>query len=341
MVKLEAKQLWELSGDRILLDVRSPSEYSGGHIPGANSLPLFTDEERAKVGTIYKQIGSEEATLIGLDIVGLKMGDLVRQANQLAPEGKVLVHCWRGGKRSGSLSWLLEMTGFDVAVLTGGYKAYRQYILQQLEAPRKYLVLGGRTGCGKTQILKALAEMGEQVIDLEGLSHHKGSAFGWIGEEPQPSTEQFENQLFEIFRTFDPSRRIWIENESRKIGSVYLPDPFWRAMKNAPLINLSVPLQERLRHLVAVYSDENKADLVLSFNKIAKKLGDKVRPAMEALEAGDYAQAAEIALYYYDKTYQFGLENTSAPEVLNFETSIIDPVENAGQLLHFVNQHNL
>ena len=336
MLKLEAKQLWDVRNDRVLLDVRSPAEYAAGHIPGALNLPLFTDEERARVGTIYKQIGSEEATLIGLDLVGLKMGDLVRDAQLLAPDKKVLVHCWRGGKRSGSLSWLLEMTGFDVAVLTGGYKAYRQYIYKALESPRSYIVLGGRTGCGKTEILKSLATMGEQVIDLEGLSHHKGSAFGWIGEEPQPTTEQFENQLFEIFRNLDPTRRIWIENESRKIGTGYLPEAFWRAMKNAPLINLSAPLGERLRHLVAVYSDENKQDLLHSFNKIAKKLGDKVRPAMEAIEAGEYTKAAEIALYYYDKTYQFGLENTSSPLILNVETDKIAPESNARQLLDFV-----
>ena len=178
-----------------LLDVRSPAEFEQGHIPGAINVALFTNEERARVGTIYKTQGKDEAVLEGLRIVGPKMASIVEQALELAPERKLKVHCWRGGMRSGSVGWLLRQAGFSVEVLNGGYKAYRQKVLQELANPFNFVVVGGPTGSGKTHVLKALQNSGEQVIDLEGLAHHRGSAFGHMGLEEQPSSEYFENLL--------------------------------------------------------------------------------------------------------------------------------------------------
>ena len=226
--------LWKEREERIILDVRTPDEYEKGHIPKALNLPLFSNEERAIVGTIYKQENPEKALLQGLDFVGIKMTRFIEKAKSLAPDKNIVIHCWRGGKRSSSMAWLLDLAGFNVKVLEGGYKAYKRYIQQQIENENfEFIVLGGRTGSGKTHILNALNDYGEQVIDLENLANHKGSAFGWIGEEAQPTTEQFENNLFEQLNNMERERRIWLENESRNIGSVYLPDAFWSKMKKS------------------------------------------------------------------------------------------------------------
>ncbi len=194
--RLVAPDLLAALATRPLLDVRSPGEYAQGHVPGALSFPLFSDAERATVGTIYKQQSRDLALETGLELVGPKLGGFVREARTLAPQGQVVVHCWRGGQRSGSMAWLLRQGGLDVWTLEGGYKAYRTWVLAELAAQQYSLyIIGGRTGTGKTKILHALRQMGEQVVDLEGLACHKGSAFGFIGELPQPTVEQFENDL--------------------------------------------------------------------------------------------------------------------------------------------------
>ncbi|MCC7464910.1 MAG: tRNA 2-selenouridine(34) synthase MnmH, partial [Saprospiraceae bacterium] len=237
-----------LSADCVLLDVRSPGEYAQGHIPGAISFPLFTDEERAKVGKMYKQTGKEEAMELGLRIVGPKMADFVKQAKKLAPNRRLAIHCWRGGQRSGSMAWLFRQSGFEVATLSGGYKAYRQHLLNYFgKTDLKLIVIGGQTGSGKTKVLHALQDAGEQIIDLEALAHHKGSAFGFIGEQPQPTVEQFENELFHTQKALDPDRRVWIENESKSIGRVFIPLDFWTKMKAAPLVNIEIPFDTRLQ----------------------------------------------------------------------------------------------
>lgn len=303
--------------ERVLLDVRSPGEYEHGHIPGALPFPLFSDEERAAVGTLYKQKGGEAAMELGLEFVGPKMADFVRRARQLAPERRLAIHCWRGGQRSGSMAWLLRQAGLDVVTLEGGYKAYRRYVLETFEqTPLKIVILGGRTGTGKTKILHCLRDMGEQVIDLEQLAHHKGSAFGFIGEAPQPQVEQFENELFDVIRALDPGRRVWIENESHSIGRVFIPDGLWRRMKTAPLWNVTIPENARIENLLADYTLTDKADLEKAFLKIGKKLGGQhLKAALEALDRDDFAEAARIALRYYDKTYQFGLDNNLSPDI--------------------------
>jgi tRNA 2-selenouridine synthase len=300
-----------------LLDVRSPGEFEHGHIPGAVSFPLFSDEERAEVGTVYKQVSKESAVELGLRFVGPKMEQFVLNAKQIAPEKKVLVHCWRGGQRSASMAWLLKTAGFEAEVVPGGYKSYRQMVQDGLQnTPLKLLVLGGQTGSGKTKILHKMAEYGEQVIDLEGLANHKGSAFGAIGERPQPSVEQFENDLFSKILSLDLSKRVWLENESHSIGRVFIPEGFWAKLRNAPLVNIQIPLEARINNLLEDYVLEHKQDLVNSFQKIDKKLGGlEFKKALEALENNDFATAAKIALVYYDKTYQYGLENNSAPSI--------------------------
>jgi tRNA 2-selenouridine synthase len=299
------------TSELLLLDVRSPSEYDQGHIPGARSFALFSDAERAAIGTTFKQIGPEEAVTQGLDFVAPRMSEMIRNAQAICKDRPVVLHCWRGGKRSGSVAWLLDFAGMHVSVMEGGYKAYRNYQKNWLENSRwNFIILGGKTGSGKTDLLHALKASGEQVLDLEGLANHKGSAFGWIGEDPQPSSEHYENLVAHALMQLDPKRRIWVENESRSVGKVFIPDPVWSTMCLAPLVHLEIPLETRVHNLVHTYVDgDNKAALIASFEKIQKRLGGQyLTLALESLAENNFATAAEVALTYYDKTYTYGLE---------------------------------
>jgi tRNA 2-selenouridine synthase len=296
-----------LASDCTILDVRSPGEFRQGHIPGALSFPLFSDEERAAVGTVYKQAGKEPAIELGLELVGPKMADFVKTAKRIAPNRHLAVHCWRGGKRSQSMAWLLQLNGFEVATLDGGYKQYRRHVLQYFEhiAFADLRVVGGKTGTGKTKTLHELRKKGHQIIDLEGIAHHKGSAFGTIGEQPQPTVEQFENDLFQAIQTLDLTKPIWIENESRSIGRVYIPDGLWNTLKTAPLYNIEIPHADRIANLLTDYVLTDPSELEAAFRRIEKKLGGQhLKTALESLHKGDYRTAAEIATQYYDKTYQ-------------------------------------
>ncbi|MBK8967339.1 MAG: tRNA 2-selenouridine(34) synthase MnmH [Saprospiraceae bacterium] len=327
---LPASEFLQTCTKRVLLDVRAPGEYRQGHIPGAYSFPLFSDAERAEIGTLYKQKGKDYATLRGLEIVGPKLASFVKEAKKLARGSGLAVHCWRGGQRSQSMAWLFRQSGLDVVTLDGGYKAFRRYVLDSFDRHSlNLIVLGGKTGTGKTNILHALQAQGEQVIDLEGLAHHKGSAFGHIGATEQPTVEQFENDLFEKILELDPERRVWIENESQSIGRVFVPQTFWLKMKKAPLYNIEVPLERRIQNLVDEYTGISLAALEAAFHKIERKLGGQhLKAALEALRLDDPATAAAIALRYYDKTYQFGLENNPSPEIkmLNFSNELPEEI---------------
>ena len=324
--------------ERVVLDVRSPSEYAQGHIPEALGFPLFSDEERAAVGTMYKQVGKDEAMELGLRFVGPKMELFVKQAKLLAPHRRLAVHCWRGGQRSGSMAWLFKQAGFDVVTLEGGYKAYRQYVLEGLEkTDLNLVVLGGRTGSGKTKILHALRNLGEQIIDLEGLAHHKGSAFGFIGEAPQPTVEQFENDLWGSTMTLQSARRVWVENESRSIGRIYIPQGFFSKMKDSLLVNIEIPDEARIKNLLADYVLTDRKELETAFQKIATKLGGQhLKTALEALEQGDFAAAAQIALVYYDKTYQHGLDVRPSTNIRRLKFEHGDAGEIAAALAQLV-----
>src|SRR6185312_12204323 len=176
-------------------DVRTPAEFEQGHIPGANNIPLFSNDERVTVGTTYKQQGRDQAVLLGFDLVGNKWSGFIGQALEIAPGKKIALHCWRGGMRSGAMAWALNLYGFDVYLLEGGYKKYRRWVLDGFDQPRNLLILGGMTGSGKTQILHELAKAGERMIDLEDMAQHQGSSYGTMNMLVQPTQEQFENDL--------------------------------------------------------------------------------------------------------------------------------------------------
>ena len=329
-----------IGADWPVLDMRSPGEFEAGHIPGAHPLPFFSDRERAEVGTIYKQRGPREALLLGLDLIGPKLRSLVEQTIALAPQGKLRIYCWRGGHRSGAAAQLLAMAGFQVCVLDGGYKAYRGYAHEQMaKAYPRLVILAGPTGSAKTPVLHELQRLGQQVIDLEKLANHKGSAFGWIGERPQLTNEQFENMVFEEYRHLDPQQHVWLEDESRGIGLNFVPESLWERMKLAPRFYISIPLSERRSYLMSAYGQYPLADLQKSFERIRKRLGGQnLQNALRALERGDLESATDIALQYYDKTYRHSLQRHGNGLVESVEYDRLDPRAMAADLSEKANQ---
>ena len=322
-----------------VIDVRSPGEYAHAHIPGAVSIPLFDNEERALVGTKYKNAGKDAAVLLGLSLVGPKLADFVRQSKKLNLVNKdVLVHCWRGGMRSGSFAWLLDTAGLTASTLIGGYKAYRNAVLSAFIEPRNLIILGGKTGSGKTDILKELARQGEQIIDLEALANHKGSSYGAIGQRPQPASEQFENLIFQALHRLDSGRRIWLEDESRNVGSCFVPMALWQQMRVAPVAFIDMPKKNRIQRLVTEYAGIDHGLLVEATERIRKRLGGKVtKDAVEALARHDYATVADLTLDYYDKAYLYGLSQRDAATIYPMETTDDNPLQTAQRLIEWVN----
>lgn len=295
------------------LDVRSPGEYRAGHILSAHSLPLFSDEERAVIGTLYKQEGKKIAVKKGLDLVGPKMRGFIEQAETFQ-SNTLALYCWRGGMRSESMAWLLERYGFETVVLQGGYKAYRRHQIDFFSKEQLPLrVVTGYTGSKKTEFLHLLKAEGAQVVDLEGLAQHQGSSFGNRKCTGQPSTEHFQNQLFEVFRKFDLHQNIWIEDECMCIGKVNLPEGLFRQMNQSPHLFLEVEKSQRIDFLVEDYGQLEQEQLIQATQSIAKNLGAKnTALAIDHLQKGDLKAAAAIILTYYDASYHKSIARKQA-----------------------------
>jgi tRNA 2-selenouridine synthase len=299
-----------------IIDVRTPKEFEQGHIPGALNIPLFNNEERVIVGTIYKQQGKQPAILKGLEFTGPKMADIVAKAQVTAKNNCVFVHCWRGGMRSGSVAWLLELYGLNVSTLKGGYKSFRRFALTGFNTKYNLQILGGKTGSGKTEVLTKLTELGQQVIDLEKTAAHKGSAFGALGEKNQPSQEQFENELALLLNAVDAKKPIWLEDESRLIGNKVIPGKLWEQMRTAKTFCIELPLEDRVAYLTKEYGTFSIGQLKESITKITKRLGHlQAKNALNALDANDLKTACEICLSYYDKSYDFGIKQRTRSSV--------------------------
>lgn len=336
MLNLSAKEFLAQSKGHAVFDVRSPSEYKAGHLPGAYSLPLFSDDERAAVGTLYKQLGRKESIMKGLELAGPKMADFVREVHRLAGGNRICMHCWRGGMRSKSMGWLMETAGYDVLLLEGGYKAYRRFIRESLGYFNHIVVLGGKTGSGKTAVIEEIKSRGRQVLDLEHIAHHKGSAFGDLGQEDQPTNEQFENNLYAAVSQLDKNEFTFLEDESRGIGRISIPNSFFYLMRSAEVIFLDVPRSERINRLVREYAEFPKERLASAISRISRKLGGlNTRQALEALGKDDFRSVADILLQYYDKAYMKGLSMRDQAKVSTLPVKQDDPVANARMVIDF------
>ena len=314
-----------LQGHGPVLDVRSPAEFAQGHIPGAHNLPLFSDQERAAVGTAYKQEGRQPAIDLGLQLIGPRLADLATELRRHHSGSDLRLHCWRGGLRSGSIAWLAELLDQPVQLLEGGYKAFRQWVLARLEEPWPIQLLGGRTGCGKTELLLALRARGGAVIDLEGLAHHRGSSFGGLGQPPQPSNEHFENRLAMELVALRDQGPIWLEAESAQIGRCRIPIPLWKQMQTAPVLEVSRPLGVRLQRLVRLYGGLDPAELAEATVRISRRLGpQRTATALAAIGEGNWSLAAEQMLDYYDRCYDHELGRRSLSHLGTLDLNDLD-----------------
>jgi tRNA 2-selenouridine synthase len=342
---VDIEKFLQLSERYPVLDVRSPGEFLQAHMPGALPLPLFTDEQRRIIGTAYKKQSRQAAVKVGLEFFSGRMQLIHEEVEKLISgwqketgrqgekNNHVLLHCWRGGMRSGAVAWLLNLYGFKVYTLKGGYKSFRHWVLAQLEKEYQLNILGGYTGSGKTGVLLEMKRKGLAVIDLEDLANHKGSAFGSLGEKPQPRQEMFENLLaLELHKVQNAATKantngnpyssslspeIWLEDESRHIGSVGIPKPLWEQMRKSRLYFLDISFEERLQQIVIGYGKFDQVGLSNCIMKIQRRLGGlETKNAIKYLAENNLKECFSILLRYYDKHYTSSLGNRENLEKL-------------------------
>ena len=351
--KITIDDFLQMPSNYVLLDVRSPSEFAHAHISGAISFPLFSDEERKVVGTAYKQQSREKAVKIGLTYFGPKMAKMVEEVEAIittltAAETskksieptkhtvqKIVVHCWRGGMRSTAIAWLLDLYGFNIYTIIGGYKTYRNWVLAQFEKQYNFKVIGGYTGSGKTELLTALQQAGEAIIDLEGLAHHKGSAFGSLGEPNQPSQEMFENMIAAALQA-NSNASIWLEDESQRIGHVNMPASLYRSKQLAPIYFIDIPFEERLQYIITGYGKFEKDKLVAAILRIKKRLGGlETKISINFLIEDDIKSCFAVLLRYYDKCYLKGLNQREnlATHLNTMPFATVNATVNAAEVL--------
>lgn len=337
MSALDLQEFLSLRDKLPILDVRTPAEYTQGHILQSHNMPLFTNAERVEVGTLYKQQSPQIAFKKGLELIGPKLVSFIEFAENLGSQ-EVLVHCWRGGMRSQSVATLLGAYGFRAHTLRGGYKNYRQQTLAYFEKPLPIMVLTGYTGSMKTQVLQEMAKMGEQVVDLEGLASHQGSAFGRQGQEIQPTSEQFQNMIFEAFRPLDLKRRIWLEDESMRIGGVEMMVSLYYQKNAAPYVFLEIPREVRVQNLIKNYEYKSEEKLIRATESIRKRFGTKeTEQTIAHIKAGEAEEAANLLLTYYDRRYYKSIAEKGKQIKLHLETESDDPETIAKQILERLN----
>ncbi len=311
------------SHNQLIVDVRAPMEFFKGHVPGAINIPLFDDVERAEIGTLFKQQGKDTAVNRGMEIVSPKLVSFVDNVKERSVDKKVFVYCFRGGMRSNSFAWLMNNSGLDACIMKGGYKAFRNYVLHYFTTEKQLVLLGGKTGSGKTDILKKLNELHFQTIDLEKIAHHKGSAFGTINEPKQHPQQTFEHELFYQLTLLDASQKIIIEDESQAIGFNKIPQGLWLQMKQAPIIKLEVPLELRIQKLVEDYTTIDIDALKTCVLKISQQLGPlNTKLCLQYLNEGCLADVARLSLLYYDKAYEFSYKKKTQPIIPLFSETI-------------------
>lgn len=349
-ISLDIEKFLEEGKKSLIIDVRTPAEFDQGHIPGAFNIPLFTNEERAIVGTLYKKTGRQEAIHKGLEIFGPRMvwyieqlvkliaDSDIRQGDSANQNKNLYVHCWRGGMRSGSMAWLFEVYGYKVFTLKKGYKAFRNYVLDEFKKERKIKIIGGRTGSAKTLTFPELKKKGLQVIDLEKLAHHKGSSFGSIGELPQPTQEHFENKLAMELISTNRGIDLFLEDESKLIGQRIIPKDLFLQMRSCQVFYFDIPFEERAKYIAEHYGKYPKEDLIAATERILRRLDTKFsKDALKFIEDGNLIESFKISLRYYDKTYEFGLSKREANTIVKIPLDKIDPEKMAEEIIKLLN----
>jgi len=303
--------LAELRHFDAIIDARSPAEFAHDHIPGAINCPVLYDDERVRVGTLYKQVSPFEARKVGAALVAINVARHIQEQFHAHPRGWTpLVYCWRGGQRSGAFTHILRQVGWDAQRLNGGYKAWRSYVITELaHLPQQFEfeVVSGPTGCAKTKILHALAAQGQQVLDLEGLAAHKGSVLGELPSTAQPSQKMFDTQLLDTLSRMDPQRPVYVEAESKRIGQVQLPDTLFEKMNHSPWLSVNASLPARveflLRDYVYLFDDPQ---LTAHLDRLQPNCGQERVDRWKALVAQkDFATlVSELLTEHYDHFYK-------------------------------------
>lgn len=328
MAELSATAM-QLGGNVPIVDVRSPSEFAKGHIPGAVNIPIFSDAERAELGTLYRN-QPDEALRRGLKIAMSKSTQLTDDVANSVKQSDFVMHCWRGGMRSHGFAALCAEHHMRPSILTGGYRAFRSLVQAEFRKKRRMLVVSGCTGSGKTELLHLLAKDGEQTLDLEGIAGHKGSVFGGIERANQPTVEQFENQLYAELRVLDVERPVWVEDESRAIGKVFLPDTLWRQMSLSPAIVVELSVEQRIQRLTAEYGQLPNDTLREAVMLLRKRLGGlRLKETLDAIHRGDMRTAAAHILHYYDRAYAKALELRPGQQYATIQLQRIDATTTA------------
>ncbi len=330
-IEISIEQLLQLrsQGHATLIDVRSPSEYEDSTIPGSINIPIFDDEERKTIGTLYKQNSRHVAIDRGLEIWAAKLPEQYKQYESLP--GEKIVFCWRGGMRSKATATMLSLMGVSSYRLRGGYRAYRQWVVEKLEnyeLKQPVIVINGYTGSGKTRILEALSAQGYPVIDLEQMAQHRGSTFGNIGLQPR-NQKSFESELVETLQRLKDAPYFIMEAESKRIGKVTAPDFLMTAKEEGRVLFIDMPLDQRVRNIIADYEPERyQEEFVTAFQRIKKKLHTPVAAQVDsALRDGRFTEAFALLLeFYYDPRYKDGRDKYShAPvicKVLHIEEAV-------------------
>ncbi len=329
---IKRKSDWQSQNFSMIIDVRSDSEYADDHIPGAVSMPVLNDAERAEIGTMYKQVGAFEAKRRGAALVARNISRHLEDKLYDAPKSFVpLIYCWRGGQRSRAMAHIFSEIGWQVTLIDGGYKTYRKQVLDGLNdipSTLRLIILRGRTGTAKTRILRAAANSGTQVIDLEGLAAHRGSLLGSEPGMAQPSQRMFESKLFDVLRQLDPAYPVFIEAESNKIGACQVPPGLWRAMRCALSLQVTAPLPARVSFLLDDYQhmvgEPDRLDPLLQW--VTKRIGhDAAGRWRAAIDAGDWAGFVTHVLEdHYDPAYDRSAATRGHQDIEILQTDSLD-----------------